>query len=135
MTRVLRLRPLWLAIGWAMLGTVVWLSLTGAPPEVVDFPLSDKVEHLLAYSLLMGWFGQIYTATRSQRGWLIGLTLMGIAIEYLQGWSGLRYFDPADMLANTLGALLGYWLTRGPLAGSLARVDQRLAHRISVGPN
>ncbi len=129
MTRPLRLRPLWLAIGWAMLTTVVWLSLTGEPPEVVDFPLSDKVEHLLAYTILMAWFGQIHTAARSQRGWLIGLILMGVAIEYLQGWGGLRYFDPADMLANGLGALLGYWLTRGPLAGILAWIDLRLARR------
>jgi len=122
----LRLRPLWLLCGWAMLALVVWLSLTGDPPEVVDFPFVDKVEHLLAYAILMGWFGQIYAVTRSQRGWLIGLALMGIAIEYLQGWSGVRFFDPADMLANTLGALLGYWLTRGPLEGVLARVDSRL---------
>ena len=127
MTRTLRLRPLWLAIGWAMLGAVVFLSLTGDPPEVVDFPLADKLEHLLAYAVLMGWFGQIHTATRTQAGWLIGLTLMGVAIEYLQGWSGVRHFDPADMLANALGALLGYLLARGPLAGSLARLERQLA--------
>lgn len=125
MSRQLRLRPLWLAIGWAMLAAVVWLSLTGTPPEVVDFPFVDKVEHLLAYALLMGWFGQLYTTTCSQRSWFIGLALMGVAIEYLQGWGGIRFFDPADMLANTLGALLGYWLTRGPLAGTLARVERR----------
>lgn len=123
----LRLRPLWLAIGWAMLGAVVFLSLTDSPPEVVDFPLADKLEHLLAYAVLMGWFGQIHTATRSQRTWLAALALMGVAIEYLQGWGGVRHFEPADMLANALGALLGYRLARGPLAGSLARLERRLA--------
>jgi len=127
MNTELRLRPLWLTIGWAMLAAVVFLSLTGTPPEVVDFPLSDKLEHLAAYAILMAWFGQIHTTTRAQRGWLIGLALMGIAIEYLQGWSGLRFFDPADMLANGIGALLGYWLTRGPLAGALVRIDLQLA--------
>ncbi len=119
----LRLRPLWLAIGWAMLGAVVWLSLTGDPPASPDIPHIDKLEHLTAYAILMAWFGQIHTRTASQRAWLLGLALMGVAIEYLQGWSGLRYFEPADMLANGLGALLGYWFTRGPLAGTLARIE------------
>ena len=127
MTHPLLLRPLWLAVGWAMLAAVVWLSLTGDPPDVVDFPFADKLEHLLAYAVLMTWFGQLYTTTRSQAGGLTGLILMGVTIEYLQDWGGVRHFEPADMLANSLGALLGHQLARGPLAGSLARLERRLA--------
>ena len=123
----LRLRPLWQAIGWAMLATVIWLSLSSDPPDALFFPYVDKVKHFLAYGVLMGWFGQIYTATNAQRVWLLGLALMGVALEFLQGWGGVRFFDPADMLANSFGALLGYWLTRGPLACALLRIDQQLA--------
>ncbi len=129
MDKTLCFRPLWLLCGWAMLVVAVWLSLIGAPPQVVGIPHADKLKHLLAYAVLMGWFGQIYTARGAQRGWLIGLVLMGIMLEFLQGWGGVRFFEYADMLANTLGALLGYWLTRGPLAGTLARVDLQLARK------
>ncbi len=125
MTPSLRLRPLWLALGWAMLATVVWLSLSAEPPQIA-LPLADKLEHLLAYGSLMGWFGQLYTTRRAGLAWLTGLVLLGIALEFLQGWGGVRYFDTLDMLANTLGALLGYWLTRGPLAGILQHIDQQL---------
>ncbi len=129
MNNDLRLRPLWLLCGWAMLATVIWLSLTGDPPQIAEFPFADKLKHFLAYAVLMAWFGQIYTTVTTQRGWLIGLALLGVALEFLQGWGGQRFFEYADMLANTLGALLGYWLTCGPLAGTLARVDLRLARR------
>ncbi len=122
----LRLRPLWLLCGWAMLATVIWLSLTGEPPQIAEFLFADKLKHFLAYGVLMGWFGQLYTTANTQRGWLIGLVLLGVTMEFLQGWGGQRFFEYADMLANTLGALFGYWLTRGPLAGTLARVDLRL---------
>ncbi len=129
MKKNLRLRRLWLLCGWAMLVAAVWLSLIGTPPQVVEIPHLDKLKHLLAYAVLMGWFGQIYTTQGAQRSWLIGLVLMGIMLEFLQGWGGVRFFEYADMLANTLGALLGYWLTRGPLAGTLARVDLQLARK------
>ncbi len=129
MNAELRLRPLWQAIGWAMLGTVIWFSLASHPPDAIFFPHADKVKHLLAYAVLMGWFGQIYTRTTTQRSWLLGLILLGVALEFLQGWGGVRFFDPADMLANSLGVLLGYWLTRGRLAGALLHIERRLIAR------
>ncbi len=123
----LRLRWLWLLCGWAMLVAAVWLSLIPTPPQIVEIPYVDKVKHLLAYAVLMAWFGQIYTTRGTQRSWLAGLVLMGIMLEFLQGWSGVRFFEYADMLANALGALLGYWLTRNVLAGALARIDRLLS--------
>ena len=32
---------------------------------------------------------------------------MGIALEFVQGWLGYRSFEVADMVANTIGVLLG----------------------------
>ena len=37
---------------------------------------------------------------------------MGVLIEFLQGWTGWRTFDVADMVANTLGALSGWLVAR-----------------------
>lgn len=78
------------------------------PPEVLDFAFSDKLEHLFAYSVLMGWFGQLYVAKPRQVISAVAFCLMGVAIEYAQDWGGQRFFDVADMAANTLGVLLGW---------------------------
>ena len=33
---------------------------------------------------------------------------MGVALEFIQGWTGYRTYDPFDMLANTIGVALGW---------------------------
>lgn len=118
---------LWAFIGWTLIATVIFLSLIPSPPDVLDFASSDKLEHLFAYSVLMGWAGQLYVSMRQQILWAVGLCLMGIALEFVQGWGGYRFFDVADMGANTLGVLLGWWLTRAVFAGFLLRVDQGIS--------
>jgi glycopeptide antibiotics resistance protein len=89
-----------------MVGVVVWLSLTPAPPKV-DFEQSDKVGHLLAYGVLMFWFAQLYTR-RTRFFYGLGFVAMGIVLEYLQDALGHRTLDVADMAANTLGVLAGW---------------------------
>jgi VanZ family protein len=118
---------LWLWVGWALIGLVLYLSLTAYPPEVLHFAFADKWEHLLAYSVLMGWFGQLFLSNRNQIIYALGFCLMGVTLEFVQGWGGHRFFDVADMAANTLGVLLGWWLTRAVFAGFLLRVDQGIS--------
>ena len=118
---------LWVIFGWALVALVIYLSLTPSPPEVLDFAFSDKLEHLFAYSVLMGWLGQLYVSTRQQNLLAVGFCLMGVALEFAQGWGGHRFFDVADMAANTLGVLLGWWLTRTLFAGILLRVDRSIS--------
>jgi VanZ family protein len=106
---------------------VIFLSLIPSPPDVLDFASSDKLEHLFAYSVLMGWSGQLYVSTRQQILWAVGFCLMGVTLEFVQGWGGYRFFDVADMVANSLGVLLGWWLTRAVFAGFLLRLDQSIS--------
>lgn len=122
-----RLRPLWMSIGWALIALIVYLSLTANPPEVFEFAFADKLKHLFAYSVLMGWFTQLYPSLKARRVWALALFLLGVAVEFIQGWSGYRFFDVADMAANSLGVLLGWWLSTKWLAGSLLRVDSVLS--------
>jgi hypothetical protein len=129
-THEFRLITLWLLIGWALVGVVIYLSLTASPPEVVDFAFADKFEHLLAYGVLMGWFTQLTPRINRQRWWALGFCLMGIVLEVLQGMSGYRMFDYGDMLANALGVGLGWWLARGWLAGVLLRMDTVLSRLV-----
>ena len=101
------MRRLFLAIGWAMIGVILWLSLTPQPPQV-DFEHSDKVGHFLAYGGLMYWFCQIYRTSRARLACAAAFIAMGIAIEFVQGWTGYRSFEVYDMVADALGVLLGW---------------------------
>ena len=37
-----------------------------------------------------------------------GFVLMGVGLEFIQGWLVYRTYDPLDMLANTIGVALGW---------------------------
>ncbi len=57
----LKLRFLWLTIGYGLVATVVFLSLTSNPVDLeLNFPYQDKAFHAFAYFTLMAWFSQIY---------------------------------------------------------------------------
>ena len=101
------LRRLHLAIGWTLIGIILWLSLTPQPPQV-DFEHSDKVGHFLAYGGLMFWFCQLYRARRTRLAYALAFIAMGVAIEFVQGWSGYRSFEVNDMIADGVGVLLGW---------------------------
>ncbi len=124
-----RYAGLWWLIGWSLVALVVGLSLMPDPPEPVEFGYADKLEHLFAYGLMMVWFAQLVERYRQYR-WALGLVALGIGLEFVQGWGGYRMFDGLDMLANSAGVLLGWWMARRWLGGSLARVDRLLAGRV-----
>jgi VanZ family protein len=113
----LRWLRLWLGTGWLLVGAVVYLSLTPAPPEL-DLPDGDKLGHVLAYSVLMFWFVQIYHRRRARVWFAVGFVLLGIASEFLQGYGGQRQFEIQDMVANSIGVALG-WLSGPPRTSNL----------------
>ena len=101
------MRRVWLVLGWAMAGAIVWLSLTPSPPKV-DFEESDKLGHFLGYGALMFWFAQLYVARATRIGYAAGFAAMGVALEFAQNALGYRTYEVFDMYANTLGVLLGW---------------------------
>jgi len=117
----------WRLIGWALVVSVIVTSLLPHVPSP-DFEQGDKLEHVTAYFMLMSWFAQIDRETNARLRWLIGLVIMGVGLEFLQGWMDLgRMFDPFDMLGNATGALLG-WCAAPPRGPALyARLEKRLA--------
>ena len=119
----------WTTAGYAVIGLVAYLSLTPTPPKLIEAPFIDKLEHLIAYSILMGWFAQIYVTRNRQIILAILFCLLGIMLEILQGVGGQRFFEYGDMMANALGVLLGWWLSNGVCRGWLARVDHFLSLR------
>jgi VanZ family protein len=100
-------RKVLVALGWGWVGAIVWLSLTPSPPKV-DFAQSDKLGHFLAYGSLTLWFCFLYASTKARIGYAAGFIAMGIGLEFIQGMLGYRTYEVFDMLANTIGVLLGW---------------------------
>lgn len=100
----LKLSRIWWGAGWSILLLILYLSLMPSPPQMGE--ISDKWQHAFAYALMMSWFSQLV-----RRRWLaaIGLVVMGVGVEFVQGWSGLRYYEELDMVANASGVFIG-WL-------------------------
>lgn len=101
----LHLRAAWTAVAWLLVAAIVYLSVTPRPPEI---PLDegDKYGHLLAYGSAMLWFAQLYAG---RRRWVaaVGLVALGVALEYVQRWTGYRSFDLWDMAADAAGVMIG----------------------------
>ena len=114
---------LWQNLGYLLLIMIVVLSLIPAPQTSFQLP-SDKLNHFVAYGVLMGWFAQLYP--RHYYWKFAGLfVLLGVLLEFLQGMTGYRFFEYYDMLANALGVLLGWLLCLTPLSSLLLTVERR----------
>jgi VanZ family protein len=102
----------WLIIGVLQVAVVFWLSLAPKPPQPFQFDMADKVSHLAAYALLMWWFSVTAARNRQRIFYAAYFVLMGVVIEILQGMSGYRHFQVADMLANVAGVAAGWLMCR-----------------------
>ena len=114
-------RNLWVAVGWALVLAVVYLSLVPSAPSLPG-GLGDKGGHVLAYASLMFWFACLY-AGRARLIFAIGLSVMGLVMELLQGLGNHRSAEPMDMVANILGIIIGWTLVRTRAGGILVRFD------------
>ena len=105
----LKLRRLWVLIGYGLVTLVVALSLSPSLPQPLEFPLADKFYHLLAYGVLMLWFAQLLP--RSRYGWLVcGFIVLGVVLEMAQSQIGTRSGEVWDIAANSLGTILSWGL-------------------------
>ena len=120
----LKFRFLWLTIGYVLVAIVTFLSLTRNPIDTgLQFPYEDKMYHAFAYFTLMAWFAQIYHG-RMQR-YLIAIVFiaMGCSFEYLQSLDVNRYAEFADIVANSLGVLAGFFLTLTEVKNTLVKIE------------
>lgn len=100
-------RRLWLIMGWTLVLLVVYLSLT---PDPIRVPVEegDKVGHVLAYGTLMIWFANLYPSTVARVAFALGFVAAGVALEFVQRWTGYRSFEVADMIADAAGVAAGW---------------------------
>lgn len=80
----------------------------------------DKYEHVLAYAPLMFWFCLLYARNGTRLAYAALWIAMGIALEFAQGETDYRNYEVFDMVANTLGVLIG-WALAFAVPASLAQ--------------
>lgn len=122
---------------WVSLAVVSALLLTPGTDVPVEPPASDKVVHALLFAVL-ALTGRVGRFPLLPLG--IGLFAYAVATETLQGLLPIdRYGDPLDVLADSVGMLIGlvvgwssslrFW------PGSDGRADQKLRDDASQRPD
>src|SRR5882672_9200033 len=118
-------RRIWILLGWGMIVSVTVLSLI--PVDVDLGGNRDKVAHFVAYGSLSFWFGMLFEGRLRQLAVALAFAAMGVTIEFLQGMTDYRTFEVADMVANSVGAALGWGLAQTPLNGALDWAERLLS--------
>jgi len=124
-TDPLRLRPLWLSMGYLMLAGILVLALVPLPKMVATELLSDKIIHLIVFAGLMLWFAALYP---KKQLWVLfaGLLAYGVIMETLQAQVPNRYAEFADLVADCIGLGLGWILALTPVRRWPQRVERAL---------
>ena len=120
----------WVALGAALMAAVAALALLPAARQLnamaLALPQGDKLLHVLAFAMLMGWWGNLYHRARQRLGVAAACLVFGLLIECAQWPHDPEDASVWDLAADALGLALGALLLRTPLAGVLARAERWL---------
>ncbi len=113
------IRYLWPAILWSLIILFITLTPGEKLPEVGIFQV-DKVVHFFVFGLLMflAAYGlERFFSLRKQQLNVVRIAVMystglGIMVEILQLFVPNRSFSLADIVANTIGTGIGYFIFR-----------------------
>nr|WP_316644107.1 VanZ family protein [uncultured Roseateles sp.] len=99
--------PWWRRLTLLLTLVVLYLALSPSPPRQIDTGW-DKSNHALAFASLMvsGFFGYASSRARLLGLWL-ALLALGAGIEIVQLYVPNRSGEWLDLLADTVGLLLG----------------------------
>lgn len=109
-------RLFWQGCAWLGVALLVYLSLSANLPALPGPLVWDKMQHTLAYALLMIWFWQAF---QPHWRWPLFLLMLGVLLELLQSQSSSRVAELSDILANALGISLGLYLAVATPIGRL----------------
>ena len=120
----------WMLLGVALMAAVAALALLPAARQLnamaLALPQGDKLLHVLAFAMLMGWWGNLYHRARQRLGVAAACLVFGLLIECAQWPHDPEDASVWDLAADALGLALGALLLRTPLAGVLARAERWL---------
>ncbi len=109
---------------------VIYLSLAPISVDIAPVQHGDKLEHGLAYAVLMIWFACLYAARPVRLGYAIGFIALGVALEFLQRETGYRDFELLDMVADAVGVLLGWALAPPRMPNYLSLIERAFLRRV-----
>lgn len=92
------------------------------------FDHSDKLLHAMTFLTLSVWFSGQYRPPAYLRVGL-ALLLFGLLIEFCQFMVGYRTADWRDMVANTVGVIVGFSVAIAGLGGWSQRLEDWYAAR------
>ena len=119
-------KRLWVSIGYVLVINVLVFALAPlSDSPTIWIPNGDKIAHALAFLVLMVWFSGLIPVNRYPQ-LFVSLLAYGVAIEGLQFLSGYRTMDPADLVADTIGLVIGWLLALCGLGDWCRSVELRL---------
>jgi len=97
----------WWALGAIIVALAIFICLIPGKELPAAFEWNDKASHLIGHVLMALYFSGL-VARRSWWKIFVFLLLLGTAIEFAQYYMHAgREGDPRDVVANSIGALLG----------------------------
>lgn len=115
----------WLRAWFAMMALTVVVCLLPMPEVPLRVEHGDKLEHFVGYALLAAYAAMLFEAARARRLAYVAVLALGVLVEGLQTLVPWRSGgDPADMLANALGVLIGMTVAVTPLRHGLQRFER-----------
>lgn len=120
----LRFLVIWRIIAFMNIALIIFLSIVPGPKDMGQLIGMDKLLHVLAYAFTMFWCRMCYSEKKHIIMFSIGLILMGGTLEIMQGLTGYRMMSAYDMIANSIGVLLGLVLARTRLSMLLSNVER-----------
>ena len=124
----LRYKTYWIAGGIGLLMVVLSLSLVPFTGPDLPVTFADKIAHMLAFTVLIVWFSAVIPQSRWSS--LFGLLLTyGVFIEVMQFFTGYRVTEWGDIVADTVGLVLGWLMIKAGLANWANWVERFLGVR------
>ena len=112
----------WWLPGFCFLVLVATGSLIPAGGVITGFEHADKLVHAFSYFILMAWFTGLYAKGKGKKIAFF-LVFFGVLLEFIQARLPYRFFDPLDLVANTVGIAFGLFLSAIALGGWCQRVE------------
>jgi VanZ family protein len=94
-----------------------------SPSPSHDLSHRFKLEHLLAYLVLMLWFANIYTQDHRRLRLSAIFFVLGMCLELLQPLTPGRTLMITDVVINGIGISLGWILAKTILGTCLSEMD------------
>jgi VanZ family protein len=105
---------------WLFLAALLYLSLSPVPAAAPTIQSADKIVHAAAYGLLFALAVKSYNARLPLWALAAATMAFGVSMEWAQSFTGYRYAEPMDMVANGTGIAI-MWLLVIFIRGHRAR--------------